>query len=206
MCRMDVPSPCRSSARTLAALLVSLCSAGLLGAAPLAAQRIAGRVLASETRAPIELATVVLLSGEGKSLHVSTTTDTAGAFVLYLQKAGSYRLQVKRVGFKPIQTAPLEVTGPELVTVEVLLGATAVALAPVEITGRAPIASSRLDGFHYRRQRDLGGTFLTREEIDQRNTYQFSHLLGMIPAVRLEQTTDGFPRVYMTRALSGGKR
>jgi hypothetical protein len=177
----------------------------LLGAAPLAAQRITGRVLTAESRAPIELATVTLLTGEGKSLRANATTDSTGAFTLYLPGAGQFRLQVARLGFKPARTDVIDVPSPELVTVEIALAATAAALAPIEITARERVAPGLLDGFQYRRQRDLGGTFLTREQIEQRNAYHFTHLLGGMAGVTVEQTADGFPLVRMLRAVGSGR-
>jgi hypothetical protein len=78
----------------------------------------------------------------------TTTTDANGRYRLYFpETAAQYLLQVKRLGFSPVQrTVARRTKEPEQMTIDVELGGAPLALSMVEIEGgEAPHASSSGD-------------------------------------------------------------
>ena len=66
-----------SALRRLVLCLIGVCIASGISLEPLAGQTLRGRILDSETREPVRLAYVGLLT-EGESMAVATLADTAG--------------------------------------------------------------------------------------------------------------------------------
>ncbi len=80
--------------------------------APLAAQAIAGTLVESETGAPVEGASVILLSRDGERLD-GRLTDAAGRFDFRMQGPGTYVLQADRIGHARVLSDPIT-TDPEV--------------------------------------------------------------------------------------------
>lgn len=73
----------------------------------------------------------------GSGLTRSHTTDVEGRYKIYFpETAPRYVLQVKRMGFSPVQrTITRRTKDPELMTIDLQLGGTPLALSMVEING-----------------------------------------------------------------------
>ncbi len=78
----------------------------------------------------------------GSGLTRLYTTDPEGRYKIFFpETAPQYALQVKRMGFAPVQrTITRHTKNPELMTIDLQLGGTPLALSMVEITG-SPDAS-----------------------------------------------------------------
>jgi hypothetical protein len=83
----------------------------------------------------------------GSGLTRSHSTDAEGRYRIYFPETpAQYVLQVKRMGFSPIQrTVTRRTKDPEQMTIDMQLGGAPLALSMVEISGSsdAPIASGR---------------------------------------------------------------
>jgi hypothetical protein len=82
---------------------------------------------------------VVGATAPGSSITRTYNTDAEGRYKIYFPGTPSqYSLQVKRMGFAPVQrTINRHTSGPEQMTVDVQLGGTPLALSMVEINGSA---------------------------------------------------------------------
>ncbi|HJP59398.1 MAG TPA: carboxypeptidase-like regulatory domain-containing protein [Gemmatimonadaceae bacterium] len=118
---------------------ILLLALGLLPASTQAqeprADIITGRVTDMNGR-PIADA-VVGATAPGSSITRTFNTDAEGRYKIYFPAtAPQYSLQVKRMGFAPVQrTINRRTNGPEQMTVDVQLGGMPVALSMVEING-----------------------------------------------------------------------
>src|SRR6476659_8564505 len=76
-------------------------------------------------------------TASGSGLTRSHSTDAEGRFRIYFPETSpQYFLQVKRLGFAPVQrTIKRHTNAPEQMTVDVQLGGTPLALSMVEING-----------------------------------------------------------------------
>jgi hypothetical protein len=173
--------------------------AAVLMMGPLGAQEshVQGYVLDVATDEPVQATLVALLEGEsGETVAATATTDVAGRFYLAAGGPGTFRLRAEHLGYRTVTTPPFDlVDGEPALEVEVLLGAQAIPLAPLVIVSERP---ARMDlrlharGFLERRRqwgRAEGsgfGHFLDRSDIERRNAFRVTDLLGDIPGVRPE--------------------
>ena len=109
--------------------------AGLLCAAPAAAQAVEGRVTESQGQQPVAGARVYLLDGEGEPA-VAAVTDAAGAFRLQALAPGEYRLRADRVGLRSTITRAVPLAAGETVAVEVRMSPEPVVLEPAVADAR----------------------------------------------------------------------
>ncbi|HET7614572.1 MAG TPA: carboxypeptidase-like regulatory domain-containing protein [Gemmatimonadaceae bacterium] len=81
----------------------------------------------------------VISTAETSGVTRSTTTDASGRYKIFFpETAPQYRLQVKRMGFAPVQrTVTRRSKGPEQMTIDVEMGGAPLALSMVEINGTA---------------------------------------------------------------------
>jgi hypothetical protein len=81
----------------------------------------------------------VISTAETSGVTRSTTTDAGGHYKLFFpETAPQYHLQVKRMGFTPVQrTVTRRSKGPEQMTIDVEMGGAPLALSMVEIDGTA---------------------------------------------------------------------
>jgi hypothetical protein len=117
------------------ALALCLC-AGKLGAQVAApADVLSGRVT-DLTGKPVADAQVIT-TASGSGLTRSATTDAEGRYrIFFPETATEYQLQVKRMGFTPVQRTIIRQTlGSEQMTIDLQLGGTPLALSMVEING-----------------------------------------------------------------------
>jgi hypothetical protein len=140
-----------------------------------------GTALDQITELPVARAEVQLLTANERRV-AAVTADSAGGFTFEQVRAGTYRLRARAAGYHEVVTPPFGVAGTDTVNVIVRLGADAVPLAPLEVTTRATPVHRHpgLQAFYRRAELRMGGTFLTREQIDERNPERVADLFHMI--------------------------
>lgn len=193
-----LPRRVRLARITLAALLLVL-AVPVLGHAQRNAVQgsIRGRVMDESTNSGIAGALVEFMDGRTRQ-RGSAVTDAEGNFILPSVPSGPFRLRASRIGFARIVTPYWRVLSGEALTVTVRMHPEAVVLAPLEINAVARSRSPVLASFYHRVERGIGGTYITREEIERRNPGLVSDLLRAVSGVEL---TQGF--VTSVRALPG---
>ncbi len=169
--------------------------AGILVAvvAPVAAaQRVVARtapklvgVVTDTARQPLR---GVQVSVAGTSL--TTTTDSAGRFVLTGLPAGPLRIAFRRLGFAPdtVRFDPRTFPGDSATAA---LRPLAVRLAATIVTAPRAFESAKLAGF-YRRRRAGRGQYLTRTEIEAFAPPDVASVLRRFHSLQLETTPSGF--------------
>lgn len=104
-------------------------------ASPLHAQSIRGRVLDGEGGGPIAAAQVVV-SRPGGELVERALADSAGAFVVRLERAGGYWIRAEALGYEPGDSSWIDIVSPmDMVEVELRL-----TTGPLEIEGFTVVA------------------------------------------------------------------
>jgi hypothetical protein len=198
-------STCRSGVGGVAVLML------LAMADPAAAQPqgafLAGRVLDDSTGSGIVGARVELLSDDRRVLHTTAAGDS-GNFSIPIRRRGHYRLRASRIGFAEVVTPAVRVTLADSLEVEVRLSTGRVLLAPLQVVAR-PARRHRshgLDNFRTRLGAQMGGRFITREQVARRNTSRLTDILA-INGLVVAGTGLYFPRnrcspmVYMDGML-----
>jgi Carboxypeptidase regulatory-like domain len=174
-------------------------------AVPAAGQTLQGRVVDDATGAPVAQAGVLVLDIRGQPVQGATTND-AGAFTIALSATGRYTLRASRLGYTTVNTPPLDVLTTDSFTVEVRIATGAVPLAPLTVTAqRAPLVADGTlmrRGFYTRKAayERLGGTFLDREYLNQRNAFRTTDIFRDLRGVRVQPG----PARSMIVTLRGG--
>lgn len=206
-----------------------MCLLALMGfdAAPLAAQRVEGRLLDAETAAPITGATVSLLQEDGTAVR-SVLSDNAGAFTLEAPHPGVYRLRASRLGYRTGTSAPVDLVANAILPVQLRLSSRAVQVEPLTVTGVPRNERLESQGFYDRRERYgpdglKSGQFLEQEDIERHNPFSISDIFkqdmpgvfygrngitmrrGCRPAVFVNgwKAPGGFDNVASPRSLAG---
>lgn len=172
--------------------------AATLLALPAGAQSLRGRVIDHGTGAPVAQAQVRVLDIHGNTVR-SVLTDSAGAFHAALSITGRYTLQATRVGYREVNTPPVDVLTTDDFEVEVRIATRVVPLAPLTVTTRrAPLVAdgTLMRRGYYGRQSAyarLGALYLDREYLDKRSAFQtsdiFREVMGMRAAPGPNRTT-----------------
>ena len=123
-----------------AALSAAGALAALLGVASAGAQSVRGQVLDDSTGAAIAGARVDLLDMAMRVVQHGVTPQD-GAFHLSAPRPGPYRLQVRRLGYAPRTTPPLDLAASDTLAVMVRLRTAAVTLAPVIVVGHGTVTT-----------------------------------------------------------------
>ena len=176
-------------------------------ASPAGAQRVRGNVLAEFTDQPVANASLYLLTSDGTQVAGGATTRSDGTFTLTAPTAGVYRLYASRPGYRRLFTPAIQLNQNEELGVTLRMLPDTITLRPLTVTAsRRP--SGRLGGFYDRAQRHAGGTFITRQDIEQRHPFEVSDLLRTVPGLTVVPAPFGFgydvrtttgcrPRVYL---------
>ena len=175
---------------------------GLIAAAfaPLGAQRIEGRLLASEKESPIRGAQVSLLRGD--SIVATTRSDDEGYFKLLAPSAGIYRLTARRVGFSPGVTDPFGIRDEQLLEPVFRMNSSSVTLRPITITADGLPSAEWTLGYLDRRRHGMGH-HMTREDIEKRSATNTTELLRDMPGMRSMKLNVGTDILVSTRGPSG---
>jgi hypothetical protein len=188
-----------SRRQTLRAVMV-IALAGIAIPAQLSAQTMGGlhgRVLDMMTDVAVAAARVELL--DSRQRRVATAlSDSAGAFRVPSVRPGEYVLRAEALGYRAVTTPTVQVAAEEATEVIVRLGVDVVSLAPLEILARPQPVHREIGvvGFMERGERRMGGVFIMREEIEERQPDRVSELLRM---------AGGFTILDGRRGPRGGK-
>jgi hypothetical protein len=122
-----------------------------------------------------------------RSERTLTRTDESGHFRFDGLRPGALELSVRRLGYNP-RTIRVDVTGVELDSVLVVMKQSAAVIAGVSITDQR-----RREGIEdFYRRRVLGlGTYVSREEIDGRQSGSATDMLRTMPGLRFVNGTRG---------------
>lgn len=163
---------------------------------------IRGQVMDETTGLGIPHVYVELLDSRSR-VRGSAVTDTIGTFVLERAITGTFRLRATRIGYARTVTPRWWTESGDVLTVTVRLHPDAVLLAPLEIRARSRSESPMLANFYRRLDRAVGGTFITREEIERRQPSQVTDLLLEVPGVHLLSSGRGDQRVVTLSRAPG---
>lgn len=139
--------------------------------------RVRGRVVAVTGR-PIPGARVMVW-GTG----LESTTDAEGNFALANLPGGTHTLEVRAVGFSPVQT-PVDVIEGVAGSTDVQLANLAITLDTVRVTAQRVYASPRQADFERRLKTGLGHV-IDEKEIEKRRPMVLTDLLRSIPGVQI---------------------
>ena len=146
------------------------------------AQLVRGTIVDSASRRPLSGATVTAV-GE----PVSTRSDDAGRFALPLHRAGMVVLTVRRLGYSA-QTWSFAMTAADTADATLPIVPAVAQLDTVDVNARTSVAmSANVVDFERRRQQRSGGTFITRDQIDEEHAVTTSDLLRRVPSVDVRQ-------------------
>jgi hypothetical protein len=117
-------------------------------------------------------------------------TDAEGRFRLVADKAGIFRVELRRVGSQPVIDGPFSLADGQAIETTYRIKLTPVRLEDLDVVADREAAKRflREAGF-YERQRSDFGKFIDREAIEARRARQLTDLLAGITGVRL--TPDG---------------
>lgn len=114
-------------------------------------------------------------------------TGDSGSFRMPAVPRGPARVEVRRIGYKPIA---LDAVLPAPDPLFLLLDPGVQTLGAVVVKDRQRVYEGHMADFN--RRRDMGfGKFISRSEIDARNPIRTSDLLRMIPGVQVSSTMSG---------------
>lgn len=168
---------------------------------------LAAPVVPAAAQATTALVGVVLDSAghavPGATVNVAGTaiqvrTNDIGGFRMAAVPVGVVQIGVRRFGFAPLNT---EVTlraarrDSLVIRIEVMVASLEGVVVEDEATRRI------LAGFRERRSRGFG-SFMTREEIEARQTHDFAELLRMMPSARIARV-GGRNTIRFKRSMSG---
>jgi hypothetical protein len=132
-----------------------------LSAAGAQAQSVRGVIRDSVSNEPVAGARITLLRLPN-TIVTSTATDSAGEFLLRWTQWDSVRLEVQRVGYASLLTAPLALKAGDTIRLDLKLAPAPIALKPVAVA--ATVQSWNLEQFRERQRTGLG-RYLGPEQI-----------------------------------------
>ena len=185
-------------------LRVTWVTAALLGLAPVFASaqsssvRLSGRIITNDG-SPVADAEIVL-----GGLTASGRSDSAGRFLVEGTPVGPVRLQVRAIGFSPLDTIVVLPAG-ESPAITLRMVRSVQQLEPVITEAVLPYGkplryqhTGRFDDFYERRAK-RPGTFFTREDIERSGRNNAMELMSSVAGVRLNWREDGTAIVRVAR-------
>ena len=162
--------------------------------------RIVGRVVDDLTEFPIPNVRITLLARDGTTL-ARTETDGTGTFDFSVRRRSGVKIEAARFGYVSNTTPVLYFDNRIFFQVEVRLDPDVILLAPLEVIAWSERPeNAMLEGFRRRRETGLG-TFITREEFEQRKPSLVTDLLREVPGLDVASTGSGTrPVVRIERA------
>lgn len=144
--------------------------------------RALGTVTDRSDDTPVRGADVTLAPPGTNAPLVSAQTDSAGFFMLDPVPPGTYTLVIGRIGYRQITHVVTLEKGSDL-EVTAALVPEALALDPVVVTIHRKV-SWEMQGFESRRVKGIG-TFITRQQIEERHPSQVTDIFRTVPGVRV---------------------
>jgi hypothetical protein len=148
-------------------------------------------VVVDSASAPI-IGAEVSVSASG----AASSSGEHGEFRFTAVPPGRIVVRARRLGFKP-DSVVLTVGDRAIANVSIRMVRTALALAPVTVRARKGDFTGRLAGYYERLERQSGGYFITRAQIDRENSRSLSQLLQSVPAMRGSRGRAGSQGVRM---------
>ena len=181
---MPVPLPSRIPLPSFLALVTALAAPAAVEGQERATLRI--RVTTAEApQAPVQDAQASLARNSR-----SGVTAVDGRLELAGLRPGADTLVVSRVGYGTVRM-PLWLFAGETREMAVALPVQAVVLAEVEVRAQQIPHSPALQEFYGRVERNIGGQFVTREQMKQRNLLRFTDLFRGLPGVQVTSGPGG---------------
>ena len=187
--------PTRRLSRATAALVAAAVLAPALGA-----QSVRGRVIEIPGNRAIAEAQVVLYS-DSVTAVATTRTDSSGTFVIKAPALGRYTIRVRKPGFMGGATDQLALLQPEEYEIVIRTPRMAPVLAGVKVTGQYTRGFEWLQGFEDRRKAGIG-TFITQEDINDKNSPTVGELLRGVSGVGVAPGPNGW---YLITSTRGGR-
>ncbi|MGD2120742.1 MAG: TonB-dependent receptor [Gemmatimonadota bacterium] len=145
-----------------------------------------GQVFEHESGNPLAGAAVSLAAGPGGTGGIGTrVTNSGGVFLFRDVPSGTYRIIVTLLGYRDLRDT-LQVQGETTLDLSLPMSISPIVLEPlVVVSERRPLGPLR--DFEERRRTRIG-TFLDREDIEERNPLLFSDIFRMVPGARVVPT------------------
>ena len=189
-----------TSRQQIAAGLFSVVVLSLSAVQQVAAQVVRGKLLDQYTNQPIPSATVTLVRPDNTPVGPTTKTGNDGSFSVQAPAPGIYRLRADLQGYLAAVTPAVELGQGDQINITWRLLAGVVQMRPIAIVASSRRPTGRLGGFYDRAQRRGFGTFITREQIDQRRPFFVSDLLRTLPGLQVVPARRGFGYDVLTTA------
>jgi len=158
--------------------------------------RLTGRVTGLRDGRPLGSALVTI-----RALGIGARVAPDGRFLFRSLAPGTHYVRVRYLGR---ESGPVAVEIPPGRTVEavVRMQTEPIRLPGLEVEVRRSPELGKMSGFDRRRERHPVGTFITREEIEERSPHRVSDLLRSVPGMRVSGPTGGvgLGRVRSARA------
>ena len=194
--------------RRLGPLLVAV--AAMAWGGPLTAQQPADAPGVDSTAAPsdtfADLVGVVASRTTGEpiadalisvpELDLSFASGTGGRFELRRLPPGTYRLRVQYLGYSTNEQA-IEVAPGRVTRVVFLLERDVLELADLEVEVRQTDRSRARAAFRERMREGRFGTFITREDIEEKEPHNTSDMLRNLPGVKVTPVQWGQATVFL---------
>lgn len=165
-------------------LLIAGGAAGLIASHTLTAQSIRGKLLEQITDKPIPNAAVSLIAVPDTKVGEAKTTGS-GDFTIKAPSPGTFRLRAVVNGYRIAVSPAIALKGDDDVSLTWRIMPDTIYLQPVVVTANASPSAGRLAGFAGRKKRNIGGYFITRDDIDKRRPFRVTDLLTSVPGLRL---------------------
>lgn len=147
-------------------------------------QSVRGIVRDELSEAGVSAAEIGLVDSTGV-VTARAISDSNGLFMLTVPAPGTYRLRAERFGYASFITRPMRVDQDFRLFAELRLEPSPIAVGSVETSVEARHPRLHRLGFYDRRQRAMGGYFVTSEQIRQRSAVQITDLLRGFPGVEV---------------------
>lgn len=171
---------------------VSTLVAGLAAQAP---GRIVGTITDAVTGRPVGEATVAVVRSD-----LTARSDAQGLYILDGVVPGLVKVLVQAIGYHPITSPYYTLLPDSTVVADFRLAPLTVQLDPVVVEGEVErFAPGPLRGFYQRKRRGWG-TFLTREEIEQKQPVRTTDIFRGIAGVRVVPIGGSRYQVIMASA------
>jgi len=123
------------------------------------------------------------------SLRLLTHTNDSGQFVFNKLRAGVLDISARRLGYSP-KTAPLPITELGVDTMTIVLSAIPAVLEEIEVNSSQYRKREFIEDFYRRRARGVG-TYITRDQIEARNSFVTSDMFRTVPGIRFIRVPSG---------------
>ncbi len=178
-------------------LLLMVCALGIAMAAPRGAraQALRGKLMDADKN-PVSGATVTLKDPAGETI-AQGSSDPTGLFHVAAPKAGNYIADIRRIGFAPWVSQPMQLKDLETTEIEVTLSTNPNTVARVVVTARTTREWGR-DGWAKRKALGLG-VFLTGDQVRAEHTTTVAEAMRSVPGLfvtdRRGPDGEAFPAV-----------